>query len=788
MTIRRIIAGILALTLLLALLPAALADTGTPLAHEHIWRESSRTEPTCTKDGSVTYGCSCGETRTERIPKTGHSWGQWQTTREATCAHAGEQVRKCRVCGTKDTRKVDKLAHTWGEWTVTLEPTDFTMGTRAHTCKVCGTEKSADFYPNGTYKRGDSGEDVRELQEKLNAAGYDCGAADGIFGKKTEAAVKALEEAHGFTADGIAWPGVQKWLAVGQSGPVVDLRNLPAGGFGPDAPGLYVEPLTYLWPDGFSEGVILRYDVTLLTEETGMAMSGGRVDMFVKESWMTGTLRAFDSYSFTYNMALDPKKSGWSDRTVTVTLRSRSLGCVEKESVTLTTPFKPAKVTLVTPGGDDHIIGDYMAWLYLSIDLSTSVQGQPGEWMSVPLSIETEGNTDGIQNIKLVCETDWNGKPFYRESISITDFMRCNTVKDFMAYAPVRMVEGQWKEYTLTFYLTGEIYNDRGKLETITPEPITKQLSLRNPDQSATKLDLSLSLSPARSRYLPGDIIFVHCQVKSVGTAPAHDVTVYLMAKSDENQLMPVDQGTMEAVRGWRSPGNTLEAPLEPGRIETLTYEYRVTEADAQNGRFDLRFQARAVEEDGIHLVYSAEKHFTLKASYKAPEELIHLSAAPVEPAPSAYQAGLYYRCMLTVTNTSDRELRSIRLYAVGDNRGTEYLSGHATWFDLGHGMKGLMQMNWGNIDLGPGESTQISVPATIPESWPVGYHYLPTWKIDGELADSTPVRSCAATMPMLVEIAADEGQPDDDWPEDNPPAQTPDDWEALPDDDEPKG
>lgn len=48
------------------------------------------------------------------------------------------------------------------------------------------------------------GDDVNELQIRLNDAGYSCGAADGIFGRKTEAAVKKYQKAKGQTVDGKA--------------------------------------------------------------------------------------------------------------------------------------------------------------------------------------------------------------------------------------------------------------------------------------------------------------------------------------------------------------------------------------------------------------------------------------------------------------------------------------------------------------------------------------------------------------------------------------------------------
>lgn len=65
---------------------------------------------------------------------------------------------------------------------------------------------------DGTFKRGDglanSSEDVRKLQEALQDAGYELSqfGADGKYGKETEAAVKAFQEAQGIVADGIVGP------------------------------------------------------------------------------------------------------------------------------------------------------------------------------------------------------------------------------------------------------------------------------------------------------------------------------------------------------------------------------------------------------------------------------------------------------------------------------------------------------------------------------------------------------------------------------------------------------
>lgn len=56
-------------------------------------------------------------------------------------------------------------------------------------------------YP-GLLKRGAKGEAVRRLQSALNRLGFDAGAADGVFGPKTEAAVMAFQRASGIEADG----------------------------------------------------------------------------------------------------------------------------------------------------------------------------------------------------------------------------------------------------------------------------------------------------------------------------------------------------------------------------------------------------------------------------------------------------------------------------------------------------------------------------------------------------------------------------------------------------------
>ena len=74
--------------------------------HEHV--KENIVPATCTEDGSKTVVCEdCGETiSTEVIPATGHSFGEWTVTKEATCFEDGEESRTCSVCKYVETRPI----------------------------------------------------------------------------------------------------------------------------------------------------------------------------------------------------------------------------------------------------------------------------------------------------------------------------------------------------------------------------------------------------------------------------------------------------------------------------------------------------------------------------------------------------------------------------------------------------------------------------------------------------------------------------------------------------------
>lgn len=68
-----------------------------------------------------------------------------------------------------------------------------------------------------TIRPGDGGDDVAQLQEALIELGYLTGKADGNYGSKTTAAVKAFQKANGLTVDGVAGADTQKVLFGGSA-------------------------------------------------------------------------------------------------------------------------------------------------------------------------------------------------------------------------------------------------------------------------------------------------------------------------------------------------------------------------------------------------------------------------------------------------------------------------------------------------------------------------------------------------------------------------------------------
>jgi len=79
------------------------------------------------------------------------------------------------------------------------------------------------------YKRGSSGATVTEIQTRLKNWGYYDGAVDGVYGSRTEAAVRRFQRTNGLAVDGQA--GTQTLAALGLPNGI-DPGAAPAGGSG----------------------------------------------------------------------------------------------------------------------------------------------------------------------------------------------------------------------------------------------------------------------------------------------------------------------------------------------------------------------------------------------------------------------------------------------------------------------------------------------------------------------------------------------------------------------------
>lgn len=68
------------------------------------------------------------------------------------------------------------------------------------------------------YRQGSTGDAVRTIQTKLSNWGYFSGDIDGIYGPKTEEAVKYFQRKNGLTVDGVVGPATLRALGMSTTG------------------------------------------------------------------------------------------------------------------------------------------------------------------------------------------------------------------------------------------------------------------------------------------------------------------------------------------------------------------------------------------------------------------------------------------------------------------------------------------------------------------------------------------------------------------------------------------
>lgn len=79
----------------------------TEALHEHTYTEAVTTKATCGTDGVKTFTCDCGDSYTEAIPATGHSFTSYVYNEDATYTADGTETATCDNCGETDTRTAE---------------------------------------------------------------------------------------------------------------------------------------------------------------------------------------------------------------------------------------------------------------------------------------------------------------------------------------------------------------------------------------------------------------------------------------------------------------------------------------------------------------------------------------------------------------------------------------------------------------------------------------------------------------------------------------------------------
>lgn len=118
-----------------------------PSSHTHEYHAVVTKNPTCDKNGVITYTCSCGDTYSEVLLAKGHSFGKWTVSKSATCVVDGSRYRICSVCSSIETEVIKATGHIAGEWQTVQEATASHSGKRAILCTKCGTALEEEIIP-----------------------------------------------------------------------------------------------------------------------------------------------------------------------------------------------------------------------------------------------------------------------------------------------------------------------------------------------------------------------------------------------------------------------------------------------------------------------------------------------------------------------------------------------------------------------------------------------------------------------------------------------------------------
>ena len=169
-------------------------------AHKHSYTGAVTTPATCASEGVMTYRCSCGDSYTETIGKTAHSFGGYTYNNDATYESDGTETAVCSVCGERSTRTAGgtKLVHVHSYTSsVTKAATCSGSGVVTYTCS-CG-DSYTESIPMTAHSYGDyvyNNDATTDADGTKTATCSVCGAADTVTAEGTKKSLPSWYDEH----------------------------------------------------------------------------------------------------------------------------------------------------------------------------------------------------------------------------------------------------------------------------------------------------------------------------------------------------------------------------------------------------------------------------------------------------------------------------------------------------------------------------------------------------------------------------------------------------------------
>ena len=138
-----------------------------PDCGSHTWVLQSQQAATCTSNGYRSYSCACGQTKSETIYSSGHSYsyGSWEQYSSSQHRRTGS----CRNCGATD---YDYASHSmsYGSWSNYSD----SQHSRTASCRTCGystTDYGSHSYSSGAWSK------YSDTQHRRSKTCSGCGAS-----------------------------------------------------------------------------------------------------------------------------------------------------------------------------------------------------------------------------------------------------------------------------------------------------------------------------------------------------------------------------------------------------------------------------------------------------------------------------------------------------------------------------------------------------------------------------------------------------------------------------------